>query len=150
MKVILRQAIDALGAVGEVVNVSDGYALNYLIPRKYAFKANEGNIQTLAQEKKQSDKIRVKEINAAQTIADKLNDEKVQIMVQVGEEDKLFGSVTSQNIVDALTEKGYAIDKRKIELAEPIKALGIYEVPVKLHSAVIANVKVWVVREVNA
>ncbi len=150
MKVILRQTIDALGAIGEVVNVSDGYALNYLIPRKYAFKASEGNIQTLAQEKKQADKVRAKEINAAQAIADKLNDEKVQIMVQVGEEDKLFGSVTSQNIVDALTEKGYAIDKRKIELADPIKALGIYEVPVKLHSAVTANVKVWVVREVNA
>jgi large subunit ribosomal protein L9 len=148
MKVILRQSIDALGAIGEVVNVNDGYALNYLIPRKYAFKATDGNISALAEEKKQLEKVRAREISAAQAIADKLNDEKVQIMVQVGEEDKLFGSVTSQNIVDALVEKGYEIDKRKVELAEPIKALGIYEVPVKLHSAVSAKVKVWVVREV--
>ncbi len=150
MKVILRQNIDSLGAIGEVVNTADGYALNYLIPRQYAYKATPGNIKSLNEEKKQLDKIRAKEIDAAQSIANKLNDEKVQIMVQVGEEDKLFGSVTSQMIVDVLAEKGYELDKRKVDLAEPIKALGIYEVPVKLHPSVTAKVKVWVVREVNA
>ncbi|MBI5727404.1 MAG: 50S ribosomal protein L9 [Ignavibacteriales bacterium] len=147
MKVILRQNIESLGQIGHVVSVKDGYARNYLIPRKYAYLATAGNILSLHEEKKQIDKVLAKEIQAAQKIAAELEKVKIQIPVQVGEEDKLFGSVTSQMIVDALTEKGQTIDKRKVELAEPIKALGVYSVGVKLHSAVTAKVEVWVVRE---
>ena len=149
MKVILRKSIESLGKLGDIVTVADGYALNYLIPRSYAFQASKGNILAFSEEKKQIEKLHLKEVNASKSIAEKLNDEKVQIMVQVGEEDKLFGSVTSQNIVDALAEKGYNLDKRKIQLDEPIKALGIFDVAIKLHQEFTAHVKVWVVREVN-
>lgn len=147
MKVILRQKIESLGEIGAVVSVHDGYARNYLIPRKYAYLATAGNIQALQEEKKQLEKVRAKEIQAAQKIASELEKVKIQIPVQVGEEDKLFGSVTSQMIVDALAEKGQQVDKRKVELDEPIKALGVYNIGIKLHAEVTAKVEVWVVRE---
>lgn len=147
MKVILRQNIESLGAVGDVVTVAAGYALNYLIPRKYAFQANEGNVRSAQEEKKQYDRIREKEIQDAQKVASELEKVSVTIPVQVGEEDKIFGTVTAQMITDALKEKGYDLDKRKVELDEPIKALGIYTVHVKLHQAVSSQIKVWVVRE---
>ncbi len=147
MKVILRQNIETLGVVGDVINVHDGYALNYLIPRKYAYKATPGNIRSLEEEKKQIEKIRQKEIAAAQKIASEMDKVSITIPVQVGEEDKIFGTVTSQMIADSLKEKGFEVDKRKIDLEEPIKALGIYDVSIKLHSAVTSKVKVWVVKE---
>jgi large subunit ribosomal protein L9 len=147
MKVILRQNIESLGTVGDVVNVATGYALNYLIPRKYAFHATEGNVRSAQEEKKQYERIRQKEIQDAQKVASELDKISVTIPVQVGEEDKIFGTVTAQNIADALKEKGFDLDKRKVELEEPIKALGIYTVSVKLHPAVSSQIKVWVVRE---
>lgn len=147
MKLILRQNLDNLGKIGEVVDVKSGYALNYLIPRKYAFLASAGNIQALEEEKKQSEKVRQREVHEAKKISSELEKVSVTIPVQVGEEDKIFGTVTTQMIADALKEKGVEIDKRKIELAEPIKALGIYTVDIKLHSSVAAQIKVWVVRE---
>jgi large subunit ribosomal protein L9 len=147
MKVILRQNIESLGTVGEVVNVSNGYAMNYLIPRKYAFQATEGNVRSAQEEKKQYERLRQKEIQDAQKVASELDKISVTIPVQVGEEDKIFGTVTAQNVADALKEKGFDIDKRKVELEEPIKALGIYTVSVKLHQAVSSQIKVWVVRE---
>ncbi len=147
MKVILRQNIESLGTVGDVVNVSAGYALNYLIPRKYAFQATEGNVRSAQEEKKQYERLRQKEIQDAQKVASELDKISVTIPVQVGEEDKIFGTVTAQMIADALKEKGFDLDKRKIELEEPIKALGIYTVAVKLHQAVTSQIKVWVVRE---
>jgi len=147
MKVILRKNFDQLGKVGDVVNVKDGYARNYLIPRQIAYQATAGNIRALEEEKKQIQKREAKELEEAQKLAAELEKVSVTIPVKVGEEDKIFGTVTSQMIVDALKEKGFEIDKRKVEITEQIKSLGIYTVAVKLHSNVIASVKTWVVRE---
>lgn len=147
MKIILRQNFEKLGQIGDVVHVKDGYARNFLIPRKIAYAALEGNIRALEEEKKTMAKKRQQEIEAAEKLAAELEKVSVTIPVQVGEEDKIFGSVTTQMIGDALKEKGYEIDKRKIEINEPIKALGIYGISVKLHQSVTANIKVWVVRE---
>ena len=147
MKVILRKNYDQLGKVGQVVNVKEGFALNFLIPRKIAFLATEGNIKALEEEKKQISKKAAKELEAAQKLGVELEKVSVTIPVKVGEDDKLFGTVTAQMIADSLKEKGYDIDKRKIEIAEPIKSLGIFDVPVKLHGDVTAVVKTWVVRE---
>jgi len=147
MKVILRQTIDTLGQIGEIVDVKDGYALNYLIPKQYAYLALKGNLQAIEEEKKHLQKKKEKEISDAQALATELEKVSVQIPMQVGEEDKIFGSVTSQMIAEKLAEKSFEIDKRKIELDEQIKALGIYDVKIKLHHAVTATIKVWVVRE---
>ena len=147
MKVILRQNAEGLGQVGDVVDVKDGYARNYLIPRKIAYTALKGNIRALNEEKKTLLKKREQELSAAEALAAELEKVSVTIPVQVGEEDKIFGTVTTQMISDALKEKGHELDKRKIEIDEPIKALGIYGVSIKLHPNVNAKIKVWVVRE---
>ncbi len=147
MKVILRKNFDQLGKVGDVVSVKDGYARNYLIPRGIAYQATAGNIRSLDEEKKQILKREAKELETAQTLANELEKVSVTIPVKVGEEDKIFGSVTTQMIADALHEKGFELDKRKIEITEQIKALGIYTISVKLHPSVTAAVKTWVVRE---
>lgn len=147
MKVILRQNFENVGQIGDVVDVKDGYARNFLIPRKIAYAALKGNIKALEEEKKNLSKKRQQELIAAENLAAELEKVSVTIQVQVGEEDKIFGSVTNQMIADALKEKGYEIDRRKIEIEEPIKSLGIYGVIIKLHPSVNANVKVWVVRE---
>jgi len=147
MKVILRKNFDQLGKVGDVVSVKDGYARNYLIPRGIAYQATAGNIRSLDEEKKQILKREAKELEAAQTLAAELEKVSVTIPVKVGEEEKIFGSVTTQMIADALHEKGFEVDKRKIEITEQIKALGIYTISVKLHPSVTAAVKTWVVRE---
>lgn len=147
MKVILRQNYNKLGNIGDVVDVKDGFARNYLIPRSIAFRATEGNLKALEQEKKQLARKEEKVIQDTEKLAAQIASVSLTITMKVGEDDKLFGAVTSQMIADSLTEKGYSIDKRIIELEEPIKTLGIFEVPVKLHSKVSAKVKVWVVRE---
>ena len=147
MKVILRKNFDQLGKIGDLVDVKDGYARNFLLPRQVAYIATKGNIRALEEEKQQLAKKEVKELEAAKVLAAELENVSITIPVKVGEEDKIFGSVTNQMISDALKEKNYEIDKRKIDLAEPIKALGIYTVNVKLHNDVTANVKTWVVRE---
>lgn len=147
MKVILRQNIEKLGQIGDVVNVKEGYALNYLIPRSYAYAALHGNVAALNEEKKHLEKKKLKEIHEAEKIAAELDKISITIPAQVGEEDKIFGTITTQMIADGLKEKGFDIDKRKLELEEPIKTLGIFAVSVKLHSNVTAQIKVWVVRE---
>jgi len=147
MKVILRKNFDQLGQIGDVVDVKDGYALNFLIPRKIAYLAQVGNIKALEEEKKQLAKQKIKELQASQSLASEIEKVSVTIPVKVGEEDKIFGSVTSQMIAESLASKGYEIDKRKIEITEPIKALGIYNVNIKLHPEVTVAVKTWVVRE---
>ena len=147
MKVILRKNFDQLGNVGEVVSVKDGYARNYLIPRGIAYQATAGNNRSLEEEKKQILKREAKELEAAQNLANELEKVSITIPVKVGEEEKIFGSVTNQMITDALHEKGFDVDKRKVEITEPIKSLGIYSVSVKLHANVTAAVKTWVVRE---
>jgi len=147
MKVILRKNFDHLGKVGNVVSVKDGYARNYLVPRGIAYQATAGNIRSLDEEKKQILKHEAKELDVAQALANELEKVSVTIPVKVGEEEKIFGSVTTQMIADALHEKGFELDKRKIEITEQIKALGIYSISVKLHPSVTATVKTWVVRE---
>ncbi|TSA26848.1 MAG: 50S ribosomal protein L9 [Ignavibacteriales bacterium] len=147
MKVILRKKFDQLGKVGDVLTVKDGYARNYLIPRQIAYQATKGNILALEEEKKQILKKEAKELEAAQKFASNLEKVSITIPVKVGEEDKIFGTVTNQMISDSLKEKGFDIEKRKIEITEPIKSLGIYTVSIKLHPSVSATVKTWVVRE---
>ena len=147
MKVILRQDFETLGKIGEVVDVKGGYARNFLFPRGLAYAALNGNIRALDEEKKSVEKRNLQELKAAETFAGVLETVSVTIPVQVGEEDKIFGTVTTQMIADALKEKGHDIDKRKIEIEEPIKSLGIYGVSLKLHPSVSAKIKVWVVRE---
>ena len=147
MKVILRKNYDHLGNIGDLVEVKNGYARNFLLPRQIAYIATKGNIRALEEEKLQISKKEVKELESAKVLAAELENVSITIPVKVGEEDKIFGSVTSQMIADALKEKNYDIDKRKIDLEESIKALGIYSVNVKLHSEVSAVVKTWVVRE---
>ena len=147
MKIILRRDYPQLGNIGDIVEVKDGFARNFLIPRQIAYLATESNIRALEEEKKAAAKRKASEIEKARNVAAELEKISVTIPVKVGEEDKIFGSVTTQMIADALKEKGFEIDKRKIEMPEEIKSLGIYTVNVKLHSDVLANVKTWVVRE---
>ncbi|HTY11013.1 MAG TPA: 50S ribosomal protein L9 [Bacteroidota bacterium] len=147
MKVILRKDFESLGKIGEVVAVKDGYARNYLIPRSIAYRATTSSLRALEEEKKQHERQEQKLLKDAEKLGVELEKLSVTIPMKVGEDDKLFGSVTSQMIADALKEKGFTVDKRVIELEEPIKTLGIFEVPVKLHTKVSAKAKVWVVRE---
>jgi large subunit ribosomal protein L9 len=147
MKVILRQDFEQLGKLGDVVEVKDGYASNYLIPRKIAYQATPSALRILEEEKKQRARKLEKEKTGSEKLAAELEKVSLTVQMKVGEDDKLFGSVTSQMIADGLREKGISLDKRWIELEEPIRALGIYEVPVKLPGGVMGNVKVWVVRE---
>ena len=147
MKVILRKDFEALGQIGDIVDVKEGYARNFLIPRKIAYTALTGNLRALEEEKLNLARKSEHELHAAETLAADLEKVSVTIPVQVGEEDKIFGSVTNQMISEALSEKDYEIDKRKIEIEEPIKTLGIYSVNLKLHKNINAKIKVWVVRE---
>ncbi|WP_456406266.1 50S ribosomal protein L9 [Caldithrix abyssi] len=147
MEIILRQDYQNLGKTGDVVKVKDGYARNYLIPKGIAYIATKENKKRLENELKVKSLRVEKEKMAADELAKKLANVSCTIPVQVGEEDKLFGSVTSQNIADALAAQGIKVDRRKIQLEEPIKSLGIYSVPIKLHPEVEATVKVWVVKE---
>lgn len=147
MKIILRQDHQTLGKLGDIVDVKDGFARNYLLPRNIAFKATEGNLRALEEEKKQFVDRQKKDLHLAEQHAAEFEKISITLKVKVGEDEKLFGSVTSQMIADALLEKGITVDKRIIDLDEPIKALGIYTVNIKLHVGVIGKVKVWVVRE---
>ena len=147
MEVILRKDHDKLGAVGAKVLVKDGYARNFLIPRGLAYEATDGAVRALTEEKKQAEHRSNKELKSSEKLAQELEKVSITIQMKVGEDEKLFGSVTSQMVADSLKEKGIEIDKRSIDLDEPIKALGIYNVNVKLHQSVTGKVKVWVVRE---
>ena len=147
MKVILRKNHETLGEIGKVIDVKDGYARNYLIPQNVAYPYAPGYLKMIENEKKAYQAKLNKEIHDAETISQKITVTEVTIEVQAGEEDKLFGSVTAQMIADKLAEKGIEVDRRKIELAEPIKSLGTYKVPVKLHQQVSAEVVVNVVKQ---
>jgi large subunit ribosomal protein L9 len=147
MEILLRQDYHGLGIAGDVVKVKDGYARNFLIPKGLAYLANEANKKRYENDIKQQTWQLNRDKKNAEELAKKLENVSCTITVQVGEEDKMFGSVTSQNIADVLGSQGYEVDKRKILLEEPIKSLGIYSVPLKLHTEVEATVKVWVVKE---
>jgi large subunit ribosomal protein L9 len=147
MDVILREHVDNLGRRGEIVKVADGYARNYLLPRKLALLATEGNKKQIEREKVKFDAKEAEEQKVAQAMAERIASVEVEIARRVGETDALFGSVTSSDIADALAKKGFDLDRRKLVLQEPIKKLGEFSVPVKLHRDVTAQVKVRVVAE---
>jgi len=147
MQVILRDDMDNLGKSGEVVNVKPGYARNYLLPRGHAIKATAGDIKRVEHEKRVIAARTAKMAKEAQAEADKLSQVSVSISRAVGEEDKLYGSVTSRDIAEALAEKGVKVDSKKIHLDEPLKTLGMSEVQIKLGRGVNATIKVWVVKK---
>lgn len=147
MKIILKEDFESLGKVGEVVEVKAGFARNFLIPKQVALQATPQNLRVIEQEKARN-KIKLsKDKRDAELLAEQLKEVSLTANVQVGEEDKIFGAVTSQNISELLSSKGFEIDKRKIQLEDPLKALGVFEVPIKLHTEVEAKIKVWVVKE---
>ncbi len=144
MKIILKEDVKDLGAIGSIVDVSKGYGRNYLIPRNLAVEANPKNIKQFEHQKKVIlEKVR-KVRQSAEDIAGQISKMTISIEAQAGEEDKLFGSVTSKDIAEAIAEQGVEIDKRKILLEEPIKRLGTYSVSVKIHHDVTASVNVEV------
>ena len=144
MEVILREHVDNLGRRGDLVKVADGYARNYLLPRKLALLATDGNKKVIEREKVKFDAKEAEEQKVAQAVADRLATVEIEITRKVGETDALFGSVTNADVADALAAKGFDIDRRKIQLHEPIKKLGDYTVPVKLHRDVTVPLKVKV------
>ena len=147
MQVILRDYMDNLGKSGEVVNVKPGYARNYLLPRGLAIKATASDVARVEHEKRVIAARTAKLAKEAQAEADNLSQVAVSIARATGEEDKLFGSVTARDISEALKEKGVHVDAKKIHLEEPIKVLGLAEVPIKLGRGVSATIKVWVVKK---
>jgi len=147
MEVILRNAIDKLGHPGDIVSVSSGFARNFLLPRGYAYEATEGNRKRIAAEKNRLEAAESERRDAASLIAEKLGEVSVTFAARVGEEGKLFGSVTTADIAHQLEAQGYKIEKRQIELNEPIKALGVYRVGIRLHADVKPEIKVWVIKQ---
>ena len=147
MRIILQEDVDKLGTRGQVVEVTDGYARNYLLPRKLAIPATPANLKRLEHVRTVFAKREATEKESAQKLAELLVNVTVTLARKAGESDQLFGSVTSADIAEALAAQGYHVDKRKIQLEEPIKLVGEYQVPVKLHHDVSALVKVIVNRE---
>ena len=147
MEVILREHVDNLGRRGEVVKVADGYARNYLLPRKLALLVTEGNKKQIEREKDKFDLKEAEEQKVAQSMADRIGNIDVDIARKVGETDALYGSVTTSDIADALARKGFEVDRRKLVLQEPIKKLGEYSIPIKLHRDVTAQIKLRVAAE---
>ncbi len=147
MKVILRQDIRELGKAGQTIEVKSGYGRNYLIPRNLAIAATRANLRAIDEIERQNEFRKRKQLREAEQLKLKLEKLSLTSEVLVGEEDKIFGSVTSQNIVDLLAKEGVKTDKRSVQLEEPIKSLGVYTVPVKIEKDVIANIKLWVIRK---
>jgi large subunit ribosomal protein L9 len=147
MEVILREHVENLGRRGEVVKVADGYARNYLLPRKLALLATEGNKKQIERERAKLDVKEAEERRGVDAVAERLAGVEVVIARKVGETDALYGSVTAADIVEALAAKGFDVDKRKIHLADPLKKIGEVKVPVKLHREVTVSVTVNVVPE---
>ena len=147
MQIILQEDVEKLGNRGELVDVAAGYARNFLLPRKLGIEATPGNMKRLERMRVSFAKKEATEKGAAQTLADSLQGVSLAFTRKAGENEQLFGSVTSADIAAALEAQGYNIDKRKITLAEPIKIVGDYEIPVKLHREITSNVKVTVRKE---
>lgn len=146
MLVILKKEVPNLGEAGEVVRVKAGYGRNYLIPQGLAIPANETSVRVLEHQKRMADAIRRKELAAAQELAKTISETAVTIRREAGEDDKIFGSVTNRDIVEALAERGVEVDRRAIQLADPIKAIGLFPVSIRLHKDVAAELRVFVMR----
>jgi large subunit ribosomal protein L9 len=147
MEVVLMKDHDNLGKSLDVVSVKDGFARNFLIPQGIAVPATEGNKKRVAEAKRLAEGREDKKIKESQELAVKIEQTPCTIPVKVGEEDKIFGSVTAQEIADFLQKEGFAIEKRHVELEEPIKQLGVYTITINLYRSVNAKLKVWVVKE---
>ncbi|MCR4341120.1 MAG: 50S ribosomal protein L9 [Gemmatimonadaceae bacterium] len=143
----MRQAVDNLGHTGDIVNVSAGFARNYLLPRGFAYEATAGNKKRMEQERERLEGAETSRREAAEELAKKLEPVSLTFSARVGEEGKLFGSVTTADIAHQLEGQGFKIEKRQIELQEPIKALGVYRVPIRVHADVRAEIKVWVIKQ---
>ena len=147
MEVILREKIEEIGGVGDLVRVKDGYARNYLIPMGLVVKATPGNLKDIENLKGQIAHRKSKETSQHNIIADKLSKLKLTAPVKVGDDDRLFGSVTAITIAELLNEQGFEIDRKTVYLDEPIKSLGLHNVTIKLHPEVQAQLKVYVIKE---
>ena len=149
VKVILREDIPKLGSAGDIVSVRGGYARNYLLPRGFAYEATEANVRQLEEEKRRAEQRARREYLEARRRAAALEDMSLTFKARAGEESKLFGSITNADIADRLNEQGldFEVDRRTIELEEPIKTLGVFSVPVRLHPDVRPEIKVWVVKQ---
>lgn len=147
MEVILKEDIVNLGKMGEVVRVRDGYARNYLLPRGLVLMANKKNLKAFEHQRRVIAEQRERVVRQMQTLQEHLSGLPLTVVVKAGEEGKLFGSVTNIDIEKALRQKGFEVERRKIHMPEPIKALGDYEVPIRLAADVVATVKVSVVSE---
>jgi large subunit ribosomal protein L9 len=149
MEVILKEDVAALGSRGDVVKVAEGYGRNFLLPRRLAIEASAGNKKVIEQMKAASVRRSAKEKAQAEELAKQFDGLSVSFQRKSGENDQLFGSVTSGDIADALTKKSFNIDRRKIQLHEPLKTLGEFVVPVKLHKEVTAHLKVVIAKEAS-
>jgi len=147
MQIILQEDVEKLGNRGELVEVAAGYARNFLLPRKLALEATPGNMKRLEKMRVAFAKKEATEKGAAETLAQSLAGVSLTLSRKAGENDQLFGSVTTGDISEALAAQGYTIEKRKITLTDPIKLIGEYEIPLKLHREVTANVKLAVTKE---
>ena len=147
MQLILRTDVELLGKRGEVVNVAPGYGRNYLLPKGLAYEFSQANIKRVEKERKVIEVKQVKERDEARELAARIGGVSCTIVRKVGESETLYGSVTNADVAESLHKEGFSIDKLKILLEEPIKTLGIYTVPIRLHPEVTAELKVWVVKE---
>ena len=147
MDVILRQSIENLGQPGDIVKVSAGYARNFLLPRGLAYEATEGNRKRLEREREKLEAAEGERRGRAQEIANRLGEVSLTFAARVGDEGKLFGSVTAADIAQQLEAQGHHVEKRQIDLHEPIRALGVYRVPIRLHADVKPEIKVWVIKQ---
>ena len=147
MRIVLREDIDKLGRRGEIVDVAAGFARNFLLPKGKALPATDGNLKVVERERRRYVLTQAKEREEAAAVARRLAGISCTIVRKVGENEQLYGSVTASDIADFLAKEGVVVDKRRILLEEPLKALGIYTVPVKVHSEVMGEVRVWVVKE---
>ena len=146
MEVILRAAVENLGHPGDIVNVSPGYGRNYLLPRGLAYAATPGNKKRMEQERQRLEAAETSRRATASQLAERLEQVSLTFSARVGDEGKLFGSVTASDIVHQLESQGFAVEKRQVDLHEPIRSLGVYRVPIRLHADVKPEIKVWVIK----
>lgn len=147
MQVILREHLENLGDAGSVVEVKPGYARNYLIPQGLAYEASDANVRRLERERAQVARRAEEQLVGARGRAGTLEGVSLTFHARAGDEGRLFGSITSADIAERLAEQGIEVDRRQIELDEPLKALGVFSVPIRLHAEVRPEIKVWVIKE---
>jgi len=147
MKVILMKDVENLGGIGDELEVKDGYARNYLIPRKLVIESNKGALRILEQKQQERRRREQKIKDECLELAEKIKTVSCTISVRAGEKDKLFGTVTAEMIAEVLKDEGIEVDRRKIDLEEPIKALGVYNIEIRLHPEVKAEARIWIVKE---